>query len=127
MKALLGGAIPTLEGALRFRKLRSAALAANVTNADTPGYRRVDVKFAPELARAAAALTRTDPRHVGGAGNEGVQIVQGPRGDRPDGNGVDRDQELLVLTRNAGEFQNQAEILGRILSMRRIAATGEVR
>jgi flagellar basal-body rod protein FlgB len=127
LKALLEGSIPTLESALRFRKLRSAALAANVTNADTPGYRRVDVKFAPALEAAASALARTDPRHLGGAGNDGVQIVEGPRGLRPDGNGVDRDQELLVLTRNAGEFQNQADVLGRILTLRRIAATGEPR
>jgi len=127
VEALLGGSIPDLESALRFRKLRSAALAANVTNADTPGYRRVEVEFAPALERAAAALARSDPRHFANAGNEGVRITQGPRGDRPDGNGVDRDAELLVLTRNAGEFQNQAEILGRIFAMRRMAATSEVR
>jgi flagellar basal-body rod protein FlgB len=124
---LLGGSIPELESALRFRKLRSAALAANVTNADTPGYRRVDVEFAPALERAAAALARSDPRHFASPGNEGVKIVQGPRGSRPDGNGVDRDQELLVLARNAGEFQSQAEILARVIAMRRLAATGELR
>ncbi len=127
MDVLLGGSIPELESALRFRKLRSAALAANVTNADTPGYRRVDVEFAPALERAAAALARSDPRHFASAQNEGVKIVQGPRGSRPDGNGVDRDQELLVLARNAGEFQSQAEILARVIAMRRLAATGELR
>jgi flagellar basal-body rod protein FlgB len=127
VEALLGGSIPELESALRFRKLRSAALAANVTNADTPGYRRMDVEFAPALERAAAGLARSDARHFASAGNEGVKVVEGPRGNRPDGNGVDRDQELLTLTRNAGEFQSQAEILGRIIAMRRMAATGELR
>jgi flagellar basal-body rod protein FlgB len=127
VEALLGGAIPDLESALRFRKLRSAALAANVTNADTPGYRRVDVEFAPALERAAAALARSDASHFANAANEGVKVTVGPRGARPDGNGVDRDQELLVLTRNAGEFQNQAEVLARVFAMRRMAATGELR
>ena len=127
MDALLGGSIPALESALHFRKLRSAALAANVSNADTPGYRRVDVSFAPALEAAAAALARTDARHFSSAGNEGVEITEGPRGSRPDGNGVDRDQELLTFARNASEFQDRAEILTRIFTMRRMAATGELR
>lgn len=127
MQVLIGGSIPDLVSAMRFRKLRSAALAANVTNADTPGYRRVDVTFAGALERAATALTRTDPRHLASAGNQGVALVEGPRGSRPDGNGVDRDQELLTFARNAGEFQDRAEVLARIFSMRRLAATGELR
>ena len=49
------------------------------------------------------------------------------RGTRPDGNGVDRDAEVLELSRNAGAFRNQAAILARVVVLRRIAATGEQR
>ncbi len=124
---LLGGSMAELESALRFRVTRQGALAANVANSDTPGYRRVDVEFAPALERAAAGLARTDPSHIANAGNAGVRILTGPRGSRPDGNGVDRDRELVALSRNAGEFSERAEVLARVFTLRRIAATGENR
>ena len=52
---------------------------------------------------------------------------RGEYGDRPDRNGVDLDHELLQLSRNSGQFSQQAEVLSRLLTLRRIAATGEPR
>ena len=43
--------IDRLVDAMRFRTARQGALAANVVNADTPGYRRVDVEFQDILQR----------------------------------------------------------------------------
>lgn len=124
---LLGGALGELETALEMRVTRQAALAANVANADTPGYRRVDVEFLPALERAAASLAGEHPRHLAAPENSGVRVVKGPRGTRPDGNGVDRDRELVALSRNAGEFGERADVLARVFTLRRIAATGESR
>jgi flagellar basal-body rod protein FlgB len=124
---LLGGSLGDLERALTLRVTRQAALAGNVANADTPGYRRVDVEFLPELERAAESLARTDAAHIPTPGNAGYRVVQGPKGTRPDRNGVDRDRELIALTRNAGEFGERADLLGRVFTLRRIAATGETR
>ena len=127
MDRVLGSPIDRLVDAMRFRTARQGALAANVVNADTPGYRRVDVEFQDVLQRVSSEMTRTDPRHISGASESGMRVVQGPRGTRPDGNGVDRDQELLELSRNASAFGNQASILARVIALRRIAATGESR
>jgi flagellar basal-body rod protein FlgB len=124
---LLGGSLSDLETSLQLRVTRQAALAGNVANADTPGYRRVDVEFLPALERAAESLARTSGAHIESPANAGYRVVQGPRGTRPDGNGVDRDRELVALTRNAGEFGERADVLARVFTMRRIAATGEVR
>jgi flagellar basal-body rod protein FlgB len=124
---LLGGALGELETALELRVTRQAALAANVANADTPGYRRVDVEFLPALERAAASLAGSHPGHITAPESSGVRVVQGPRGTRPDGNGVDRDRELVALSRNAGEFGERADVLARVFTLRRIAATGEAR
>ena len=123
MSDLLGGAIPHLEEAMRFRMKRQGALAANVVNADTPRYRRVD--FEPVLAEAGARLLRTHPRHISAGGDSGYRVVRGPRGSRPDGNGVELDREVIELTRNAGAFREQAAVLTRLLVLRRIAATSE--
>ena len=125
MDRLYGTAIPGLESEMRFRLARQGVLASNVVNADTPGYRRFDVSFDRELERASAGLQASHERHFG-AGSEGYQVVRGPRGTRPDGNGVDRDQEVVHLVRNAGAFQDSATVLSRIYAMRRMAATGEL-
>jgi flagellar basal-body rod protein FlgB len=124
---LLGGSLTELETALQLRVTRQAALAANVANADTPGYRRVDVEFLPELERAAACLVRSNPAHLAAPANAGVRLVEGPRGTRPDRNGVDRDRELVELSRNAADFGERADVMARVFTLRRIAATGDLR
>ena len=124
---LLGGSLTALELSLHQRVDRGAALAANVANADTPGYRRVDVEFLPELERATGSLERTSAMHIATPEANGIRIVQGPRGTRPDRNGVDRDAELVALTRNAGEFAERADVMARVFTLRRIAATSEAR
>ncbi len=127
MNRLLAGAIPELEAAMRFRVARQGVLAANVSNADTPGYRRADLEFDRALDEAAGRLLRTHQNHLGvGAGTEGGnhRLTRGPFGTRPDRNGVDLDHELVLLSRNAGAFRDQAAVLNRLLALRRIGATG---
>ena len=121
MNRLYGTAIPGLEDVMRFRLARQGVLAANLANADTPGYRRFDVV----LDEAAAGLRGTDPKHFS-APSDRYRVERGPKGSRPDGNGVDRDQEVIHMTRNAGFFQDVASVLSRIYAMRRMGATGEL-
>ena len=123
-------AISLLAQAMRFRAARQAVLSANVANADTPGYRRVDLEFKSQLDHAAHRLARTDASHLGpaGGGPRGDYILStGPRGTRPDQNGIELDSELIALNRNAGAFQDQAAVLARLHILRRIAVTGEPR
>jgi flagellar basal-body rod protein FlgB len=44
--------IELLEAGLRAESLRQKAIANNVANLETPGYRRIDVKFEELLAKA---------------------------------------------------------------------------
>ena len=129
MDELTGAAIPALEAALRFRVTRQGVLAANVANLDTPGYRRMDVRFDQALAEAGARLDRSHPRHLphGPGGDRAYRVEVGARGTRPDGNGLDADRKILELSRNASAFGRQAEVLSRLLSMARVAVTGEAR
>ena len=109
---------------------RQGALAANVVNADTPGYRRVDLRFAGKLEGARLGLARTDARHLGPGGSgygDALRLERGPRGARPDGNGVDLQKELVTLSRNASAFSNQATVVSRLLALRRLPMTGESR
>jgi len=127
MDRLYGNAISALETAMRFRLERQGALASNVANADTPGYRRVDLTFDQALGDAQRGLAGTHPRHwTSGGETPGTRLVLGPRGTRLEGTGVDRDQEVLTMSRNAGAFQDAAAVLSRIYALRRMAATGEL-
>jgi flagellar basal-body rod protein FlgB len=129
MSSIFGSPISTLAEAMRFRVARQAALASNVSNADTPGYRRVDLDFDALLGEAATRLARTDPRHLGPGSDPAnpYRLERGPRGTRPDGNGVDLHSELIELSRNAGAFRDQAEVLSRWFALHRIAFTDERR
>lgn len=130
---LLGPTIPLVEESLRFRAARQAALSGNVANADTPGYRPVDLRFEALLGEADARLARTDPRHLpasgGGQAAPGspYEVVREARGGGPDGNGVDLDQEALRLARNASAFRQQASVLSRLIALTRSAISGDGR
>ncbi len=116
--------ISTMARAMRFRVDRQAVLSANVANADTPGYRRADLVFGDALAKVDVA--RTDSQHLAGeAGEEaGVRRVVERKAARPDGNTVNLDRELIQLSRNAGAFSEQAEVLSRLLLLRQVAVAG---
>lgn len=102
--------------------LRHQALAANIANAETPGYKRVDV--APNFAmQLRAALER------GGAAelrNVQAQIAEDltSRSARPDGNNVEIEKELLALGRNSTEFNFLAQVVSHDIRSLRVAITG---
>jgi len=127
MSELFGATFERVESAMRFRVARQSVLSGNVANADTPGYRRFDLEIDEHLRDT--SLSRTDARHLnaGGLASKDWKVERGDFGTRPDRNGVDMDQELITMSRNAGAFVQQAEVLSRLLSIRRIAVTGEPR
>lgn len=130
MSALFGPNMDLIESSMRFRVARQSVLSSNVANADTPAYRRFDLVFdALEQGGNGVRLATTHSAHVptSASAGGGYGVERGDYGDRPDRNGVDLDQELLQLSRNAGKFKQQAEVLTRLLTLRRIAVTGEAR
>lgn len=116
-------ALGTLQQAMRFRMARESVLAGNVANADTPGYRRRDLSFEGVLGQQTADLRRTHRDHLPTASADASQARTeiGPRGTRPDGNGVDLDHELVTAHRNAGAFIDQANVLARLSTLVRMA------
>jgi flagellar basal-body rod protein FlgB len=110
----------TIENSMRYRVARQGVLAMNIANAETPGYRRGDLVFDERLA--AAELARSRDGAGGRALGTHYEIDDGPA--RPDGNNVIPDREAVLLSRNAGAFTTQAEVLSRLLALRRTAITG---
>lgn len=102
--------------------LRQEAIAANVANAETPGYRRVDVgrDFASQLK----AATRSGQM-------EGLDSVQPrlvedhtARTVRPDGNTVEIERELMAMNQNSVEHDFLSEVVSRNIKQLRLAITG---
>lgn len=103
--------------------LRSEAIASNIANAETPGYRRLDVgtDFADQLkarmragdfARESSSLRPT--------------LVQDPhaRSVRPDGNSVEIEKELLAMNRNSVEHEFLADVISGNIKQLKMAITG---
>lgn len=90
---------------------RNEAIAGNIANADTPGYKRKDVAFEEYLQEAVSARNfkgyRTNPRHIP-IGTDSVNSIK-PRivqdnsnfSMRLDGNNVDIENEMALLAKNA--------------------------
>jgi flagellar basal-body rod protein FlgB len=81
---------------------RQDALAANIANADTPGYQRVDVDFHGQLA---AAMGATDPRSALESTSFSPQVDRSAGAVRADGSTVDIDSESAKLAANALDQQ----------------------
>jgi len=100
--------------------LRQEALASNVANAETPGYKRVDLN--PTFAREfAARLKAGDVASV-----PSPRIVEDPAASsqRIDGNNVEVDKELLAMGKNGAEFETLTEFVSGSLKQLRMAITG---
>ncbi|KZE96290.1 MULTISPECIES: flagellar basal body rod protein FlgB [unclassified Geobacillus] len=102
--ALFSATIGWLEQGLRYAALRQQAIADNIANADTPGYKAKDVRFQAELDRALALETkRTDPRHFPFRNEQNGKIVVTTNASisyNHNGNSVDIDQEMSKLAEN---------------------------
>lgn len=105
--------------------LRQEAIATNVANADTPGFRRLDISadFATQLKTRLAAgdFART-------AGSIRPQLAEDPaaRSVRPDGNTVEIERELLAMNRNAVEHEFLSDVVSNSLKQLKLAITGRV-
>ncbi len=94
-----------LERAIQGSGLRHQALAENLANVNTPGYRRQDVDFHSALqaampaGRDALLATEISP------------AVDAAAPMRADGNSVDVDAEAANLAENALEYQALSSVL----------------
>ncbi len=104
--------------------LRQEAIASNMANAETPGYRRVDV--APDFERQLKAQVAAGnvARNVGSLR---PLLAEDPmaRSLRPDGNNVEIERELLAMNRNAMEYDFLSDIVSGNLKRLKSAITGQ--
>jgi flagellar basal-body rod protein FlgB len=105
---------PSLETYLKLLTTREKAIAANMANVDTPGYRTRDINFESELNRAMSGPSM----EMEGGGADTVQLlpvvrqVQGLM-ERPDGNNVNLDHEGLLMAETQLQYQLGIQLIKR--------------
>ena len=124
----MGSTLDVLSNAMTGASVEHDALANNIANVNTPGYRRQTVSFKEALAAAsgddAAAgddlqMIATDDRHFGAdaaTGDGSVPFDPKPQADptlqmRVDKSNVDVDQEMAQLSQNSTYGQTMAQLL----------------
>jgi flagellar basal-body rod protein FlgB len=97
--------------------LRHRVISQNVANVNTPGYRRKEVLFEDEFAKALSAAGSpalpVRPR---------VVVADGP--ERVDGNTVDIDREMNTLQMNSLLYEAAAQVVASRIGTLRAAIAG---
>ncbi len=105
--------------------LRQEAIASNIANAETPGYRRIDVSpdFASQLKAqvgTGAPVSQLDSLQPSLVEDTQARTV------RPDGNSVDLEHELLTMNKNSVEYGFLTEIASTNIKQLKMAISGSV-
>jgi flagellar basal-body rod protein FlgB len=130
---IFAGSFAVARQALDGLSQRQDAIASNVANVDTPGYRRREVTFEDTLAQqvnmSSAALRTTDPRHIASRGSTspgdgGAVRERDVVSSRNDANDVSIDEEMLLLAETQLRYQALTQGVGRRLTTLRTVIRG---
>ena len=111
MKIGIDNALGIHPHALELRSARTQALARNIANADTPGFKARDIDFHKVLAEQTAGLkpttiAKTHAKHLDGASRLSTTQLQYriPLMPSLDGNSVDMQLEQAEFAQNSMQF-----------------------
>ena len=103
--------------------LRHEAIATNIANAETPGFRRLDI--APDFAtQLKARVAAGDFAATADSLQPRLSEDQTARSVRPDGNSVELEHELVAMDRNAVEYDYLTQVVTFNLKQLKMAITG---
>jgi flagellar basal-body rod protein FlgB len=106
---------------------RQQVLAANIANADTPGWQPKDLKpFAETLADSTPTLERTNPLHLAafGEGTPPIDRSLKPEEKAPDGNAVAIDRELAKVAETSDTHAFVVNLYQTYMGLFRTVLTG---
>ncbi|MGB0936983.1 MAG: flagellar basal body rod protein FlgB [Colwellia sp.] len=117
---------------LNVRAQRAEIIAANIANADTPGYKAKGLDFQKVMAQAKVeqshGMVATHDKHfnIGLQNNAGVAYRVPEQPDTGDGNSVDVQKERNMYLQNSMAYQASLQFLtGRIKSMKNVITGGK--
>jgi flagellar basal-body rod protein FlgB len=104
--------------------LKHQAIASNIANVNTPGFKRVDVSSSFEQAFTNALSNASEGQPVGDMPDQTIETaaVQGPA--RPDGNTVQIEQEMINMAQNSARYEFAGQMLAQNFHGIKYAITG---
>lgn len=109
----VSASLSTLEQFLKLATTRQEAIASNMANVDTPGYRTRDLNFQAEMHKAmesgSSNLTSSDSPLTQHAAIKQVKGLM----ERPDGNNVNLDREGMLMSETQLQYQMGVQLIKR--------------
>jgi flagellar basal-body rod protein FlgB len=120
-----GNLMQALKTRMQWHQSRQKVLAENVANADTPGFRPLDLK-APSMrgSQGGIALATTSEGHIGLSGSGRGKFDSRNAGrfeTTPNGNAVSLEDEMMKVAQNQGDFQLAASLYSKSMGLMKIA------
>jgi flagellar basal-body rod protein FlgB len=110
--------VERLRTGLDYHLQRHNVLVSNLAQAETPGYKPVDLTRNDFEGQMNVALTATDPGHVGAAATDpGFRVTEDTEAKAgADGNAVDIDREAIKISSNQMRYDMLAQLASSELS-----------
>lgn len=128
---LFSTTIDGLQKNLDMRLKRQAFISSNIANAETPGYRPVDLKFTEELKRflntSEEPMLTTCGNHVGGEVETSEmrgEVIRQAGELSPDQNSVDLDRQMAELSSNAFNYRASVKMIHKKLALLKYVING---
>ena len=103
---------PQLEDLLSWTSKRQQALASNVANLDTPGYRAKDFSFQDQLT--SITMKATSGKHIAPSADNSTARVYDVEGqEKPNGNTVNIEREMTEITKNGLQYITLVQYLNQ--------------
>lgn len=124
--SLLDPITASIEKVLDLRSRQHGLVVTNLANSDTPGFKARKLDFHRSMARLqqgiAGSPMRTHRAHLGGeSGNDASLVIDmvAPPPWAGDGNSVDPQREMAVLTENQMLYNASVEVINRRIGLMR--------
>jgi flagellar basal-body rod protein FlgB len=115
---------PALEDLLSWTSRRQQALAANIANQDTPGYRAKDYSFSFEEQLNSLTMTTTDEKHMMPLEDTPkTRLYEVGTEEKLNGNTVDLEREMSEITKNGLQYITLIQYLSQKIKTMRYAIT----
>jgi len=137
-QGLFNQTFSVLEKSMNLRSQKHNLLVSNIANLDTPNYKAFDILVEEEMAKKEGEtnkmpLYRTQPAHIPLMGMTDlnapeIREVEKPRYDfREDGNTVDIDRTMSVLSENGLMYNASAQMISKKFQSLSNAINGTMR
>lgn len=120
-----------LEASLNGSIARQKAIAHNVSNIDTPGFKCFLVNFEDQLANPQGKVQQlplrvTEAKHISTSANETFDVERDlSPGLRADGNNVDLENEMTLMVKNDVYFNAALNQVNKKIAMLKFAIDGK--